>query len=88
MRSGRSRPGGRGRTQFSNWSLNYGTANLLIPASTLGVTGDFIYLFDKDFTDLDGTTPLPPHHRHRRCLDVFHATASGVLKRLNQRFEE
>jgi porin len=29
--------GGRGRTQFSNWSLNYGTPNLFVPASTLGV---------------------------------------------------
>jgi hypothetical protein len=28
---------GRGRTQFMNWSLNYGTSQLLIPASTLGV---------------------------------------------------
>jgi len=27
---------GRGRTQFANWSLNYGTANLLVPASTIG----------------------------------------------------
>jgi porin len=107
--------GGRGRTQFSNWSLNYGTANLFVPASTLGVgvvylpshklsimsllvsgtecthsncfkdlndkggvsitsatyqyqlgglpggvTTDFIYLFDKDFSNLDDTTPVPP----------------------------
>jgi porin len=28
---------GRGRTQFMNWSLNYGTSQLLVPASTLGV---------------------------------------------------
>jgi len=27
---------GRGRTQFANWSLNYGTANLIVPASTIG----------------------------------------------------
>ncbi len=107
--------GGRGRTQFSNWSLNYGTSNLLVPASTLGVgvvflpsknlnimsllvsgtecthsncfndlddkggisitsatyqyqlgglpggvSGAFIYLFDKDFSDLSDTTPVPP----------------------------
>jgi len=32
---------GRGRTQFMNWSMNYGTANLIVPASTLGV-GAFI----------------------------------------------
>ena len=25
---------GRGRTQFNNWSMNYGTANLIVPAST------------------------------------------------------
>lgn len=106
---------GRGRTQFSNWSLNYLTPNLVVPASTVGlgvvylpnpnltvqslltsgtdcthtscfddlndkggvsvtqvtyqyqlgglpggVNGQFIYLFDKDFTDLGGITPLPP----------------------------
>ena len=106
---------GRGRTQFANWSLNYGTANLIVPASTLGVgvvilpserltitslltsgtecvssncfkdlddkggisitsvgyqyqlgglpggfTGDFIYLFDKDFTEFGGGLPVPP----------------------------
>jgi porin len=28
---------GRGRTQFMNWSMNYGTAQLIVPASTLGV---------------------------------------------------
>ena len=28
--------GGRGRTQFSNWSLNFGTPNLFVPASTIG----------------------------------------------------
>jgi len=27
---------GRGRTQFSNWSINYSTPNLFVPASTLG----------------------------------------------------
>ncbi|MEH6636623.1 MAG: carbohydrate porin [Halioglobus sp.] len=27
---------GRGRTQFNNWSLNYATGSLLIPASTIG----------------------------------------------------
>jgi len=106
---------GRGRTQFMNWSLNYGTANLIVPASTLGVgvvilpserlnivsmltsgtecvssncfkdlddkggisitsvgyqyqlgglpggvTGNFIYLFDKDFTEFGGGLPVPP----------------------------
>lgn len=29
--------GGRGKTQFMNWSLSYGTPTLVIPASTLGV---------------------------------------------------
>ena len=28
--------GGRGRTQFQNWSLNYGTSNIFVPATTLG----------------------------------------------------
>ena len=28
--------GGRGRTQFMNWNLNYGAPNLIVPASTLG----------------------------------------------------
>jgi len=28
--------GGRGRTQFMNWSLNYGTPLLFVPASTIG----------------------------------------------------
>jgi len=106
---------GRGRTQFNNWSLNYGTANLIVPASTLGVgvvilasptlnitslltsgtecvssncfkdlddkggvsitsvgyqyqmgglpggfTGDFIYMFDKDFTEFGAGLPIPP----------------------------
>lgn len=27
---------GRGRTQFMNWSLNYGTSQLSVPASTIG----------------------------------------------------
>lgn len=107
--------GGRGRTQFMNWSLNYGTANLLVPASTIGagvvflpskqlsitslltsgtecthsdcfedlndkggisitsvayqyrlgglpggVSGAFVYMFDKDFEELDGILPVPP----------------------------
>jgi porin len=106
---------GRGRTQFMNWSLNYGTSQLIVPASTLGVgmvilpnerwnivtmltsatecvssncfkdlddkggasitsvgyqyqmgglpggvTGNFIYLFDKDFTKFGGGLPVPP----------------------------
>jgi len=106
---------GRGRTQFANWSINYGTANLIVPASTLGigvvimpnpqlsitslltsgtecvhsncfddlndkggvsitsatyqyqvggkpggVSGNFIYMFDKDFETLDGQLPVPP----------------------------
>ena len=28
--------GGRGRTQFQNWSLNYGTSTIFVPATTLG----------------------------------------------------
>ena len=106
---------GRGRTQFMNWSLNYGTSQLLVPASTLGagvvilpnprlnivslltsgtecvssncfkdlndkgyvsitsvgyqyqlgglpggVTGNFIYLFDKDFIEFGSGLPVPP----------------------------
>ena len=106
---------GRGRTQFNNWSMNYGTANLIVPASTLGVgvvilasptlsitslltsgtecvssncfkdlgdkggvsitqasyqyqlgglpggfAGDFIYMFDKDFTKFGAGLPIPP----------------------------
>jgi porin len=34
--------GGRGWTQFSNWSLNYGTAQLAIPASTVGLGAIFL----------------------------------------------
>ena len=106
---------GRGRTQFMNWSMNYGTANLVVPASTIGIgvvilasprlnitslltsgsecvssncfkdlddkggvsitqagyqyqlgglpggfTGDFIYMFDKDFTKFGSGLPIPP----------------------------
>ena len=106
--------GGRGRTQFMNWSLNYGTSNLLVPASTIGagvvylpnknltitslltsgtdcthsscfddlddkggvsitqatyqynlgglpggVSGAFIYMFDRDFTELGSIAPVP-----------------------------
>ena len=34
--------GGRGKTQFMNWSLNYGTPTLAVPASTLGVGAIYI----------------------------------------------
>jgi len=39
---------GRGRTQFMNWSLNYGTANLIIPASTIGA--GVVFLPNKQLT--------------------------------------
>ena len=34
--------GGRGWTQFSSWSLNYGTPTLAVPASTIGLGGIFL----------------------------------------------
>ena len=34
--------GGRGWTQFSNWSLSYGTPTLAVPASTIGLGGIFL----------------------------------------------
>lgn len=40
--------GGRGRTQFMNWSLNYGTPNLFVPASTLGA--GLVYLPSENLT--------------------------------------
>ena len=40
--------GGRGRTQFQNWSLNYGTAAIFVPASTLGA--GLVYLPSENLT--------------------------------------
>jgi porin len=123
---------GRGRTQFMNWSLNYGTANLIVPASTIGVamvilpnerlnivtmltsatecvssncfkdlddkggasitsvgyqyqvgglpggvTGNFIYLFDKDFEELDGILPIPPPPGFKPSPDKDHSWVAG-----------
>ena len=123
---------GRGRTQFMNWSLNYGTANLIVPASTVGVgmvilpnerwnivtmltsatecvssncfkdlddkggisitsvgyqyqvgglpggvTGNFIYLFDKDFEKLDGILPVPPPPGLEPSPDKDHSWVAG-----------
>ncbi|MGD9293407.1 MAG: carbohydrate porin [Roseobacter sp.] len=34
--------GGRGRTQFSNWSLNYGMPTLIVPSSTVGLGAIFL----------------------------------------------
>ena len=63
--------GGRGRTQFSNWSLNYGTANLFVPASTLGV----------------GVVYLPSHKLSIMSLLVSGAecTASNCFKDLDDK---
>jgi porin len=40
--------GGRGRTQFMNWNLNFGTPTLFVPASTLGAGA--LYLPNKYLT--------------------------------------
>jgi porin len=40
--------GGRGRTQFSHWSLNYGTPLLFVPASTIGA--GVLFLPNKNLT--------------------------------------
>ena len=40
--------GGRGRTQFQNWSLNYGTSNIFVPATTIGA--GLVYLPSENLT--------------------------------------
>ena len=34
--------GGRGKTQFMNWSLNFGNPTIIVPASTIGFGGVYI----------------------------------------------